>query len=139
MTYDLAARYVAETLPPDAEESCSNNVDGAVTSKSTSDQSNAETTPQIYRPPPPYPKGQTLKDRIALDTTVDAAGQSTVYEPLHHENTAQDEEEACYQSHLLPIDEARRLLKGSVQEDVIRRGWEGIQWRMKIEAEAESS
>ena len=57
------------------------------------------------------------------------------YEPVHHEGTGVDEEEQAYESHLVSVDEAMRLLGGtsSVMADVVRRGWEGIQTRRAME------
>jgi hypothetical protein len=103
--------YIAETLPPDAEPLL-------------------ETSPnEPYKPPPPYPVGLTLKERVAMEPEG--------YEPVHHEGTGVDEEEQAYESHLVSVEEAMRLLRGtdSVMADVVRRGWEGIQQRRSMEEE----
>jgi hypothetical protein len=103
--------YIAETLPPDAEPLL-------------------ETSPnEPYKPPPPYPVGLTLKERVAMEPEG--------YEPVHHEGTGVDEEEQAYKSHLVSIEEAMQLLGGtdSVMADVVRRGWEGIEQRRSMEEE----
>lgn len=114
--------YVAETLPADVEE--------------TYPSASGDEAKQLYRPPPPFPKTATLRERIAQDAVPGADGSTAVYEPRHHEGTAQDEEEACYRSSLMSIAEAREKLRGSVMEDVVRRGWEGVQLRMEMEEAA---
>ncbi|KAF2449951.1 hypothetical protein P171DRAFT_351297 [Karstenula rhodostoma CBS 690.94] len=103
--------YIAETLPPDVEpllETPSN---------------------EPYKQPPAYPAGLTLKERVAMEPEG--------YEPLHHEGTGVDEEEQTYESHLVTVEEAIRLLGGTddVMADVVRRGWEGIQQRQSMEQE----
>lgn len=84
-----------------------------------------------YHPPPPFPVDLTLKERVAQD----ARGGGGVYEPKKHLGTGVDSEEAFYESRLLSIADAREKLKGSVQADVVRRGWEAIKLRMRIEEE----
>ncbi|KAF1979294.1 hypothetical protein BU23DRAFT_447687 [Bimuria novae-zelandiae CBS 107.79] len=103
--------YIAETLPPDLEPLLVSKPD------------------EPYKPPPPYPVGLTLKQRLAMEPEG--------YEPVHHEGTGVDEEEQAYESHLVNIEEAMMLLGGtsSVMADVVRRGWEGIQRRQKLEEE----
>lgn len=78
----------------------------------------------------------TLRQRVAQDSVVGADAKAEVYEPLRHEGTGVDEEELLYTSFLLPVDDVRRKLRGSVMEDVVRRGWEGIQLRMEMEAQS---
>lgn len=97
----------------------------------------AETLPQgepieqsAYKQAAVFPEGMTLRQRIDLDRHGD-----TVYEPVRQENTGVDEEELLYKSFLLPLQEARAKLKGSVMEDVIVRGWEAIQLRISMEDE----
>ena len=64
-----------------------------------------------------------------------------VYEPTRHENTGVDEEEALYASELVSIDVALERLKmlgdeiGSVQADVVAKGWKGIRERMAMEGQ----
>lgn len=101
--------YIAETLPPDDEPLLMSKPD------------------EPYKPPPVYPAGLTLKERVAMEPEG--------YEPLHHEGTGVDEEEQAYESHLVGIEEAMKLLGGtsSVMADVVRRGWEGIQTRRIME------
>lgn len=117
--------YAAETLARDVEESYS--VPGT-TANATASSS------RIYRPPPAFPAGLTLAQRIAQDITV-KDGEKVVCTPAHHPNTGVDEEELLYESYLLPIADARRRLKSSVMEDVVRRGWEAVQLRIKMEEE----
>ncbi|TKA62121.1 hypothetical protein B0A55_11492 [Friedmanniomyces simplex] len=103
--------YAAETVPWDVE-----------------DESGC-----VYRAPDPFPAGMTIRQRIAMDDTTGDDAKQGVYEPVRHEGTGVDEEELMYKSYLLPIAEARRKLKGSVMEDVIWRGWEGVRLRMEME------
>jgi 8-oxo-dGTP pyrophosphatase MutT (NUDIX family) len=88
-----------------------------------------------YKPPPPYPKGQTLLSRIDEDLTVVNCeeGKREVYEPVRRENTGVDEEEALYESCLVSIEEARRLLRKSSAMDIIDKGWGCIQLRLQME------
>ena len=113
---------MAETVPPDVEVSHHEAAAGQ-----------DGTQHRIYRPPPPYPKGLTLKERIARDSITNSDGTAATYQPVWHDDTAQDEDEMCYRSFFMTVEEARTVLKGSVMEDVVRRGWEGIQLRMKME------
>jgi len=105
--------YIAETLPPDVEKELETEVGAA------------------YKPPPPFPKNLTLRDRIKLEPEG--------YEPLHHENTGVDEEEQTYESFLVSVEEAvKKLGRNSVMADVVLRGWKGIQDRLAIENAATS-
>ncbi|KAL9038226.1 MAG: hypothetical protein Q9180_003260 [Flavoplaca navasiana] len=106
--------YIAETLPPEIEQSLSE--------KST--QANG-----TYMAPPPYPETMTLAERIDLDKKL---------APVRHENTGVNEDEALYESHLLSIDEAQRKLSGTIMADVVRTGWEQIQTRMELEQNSRS-
>lgn len=100
--------YIAETLPPDLEVELETEVGGA------------------YKPPPAYPHNLTLKERVAMEPEG--------YEPLHHEGTGVDEEEATYESHLLSIDQAvEKLGRNGVMADVVMRGWNGIKDRFAME------
>lgn len=96
----------------------------------------AVTTGRTYTAPPTWPKDLSLIGRITQDVVTDSAGVRDVYEPRRHEGTGVDEEELLYESYLLPIQEARRKLKGSIMEDVVRRGWEAVLLRKKMEAAA---
>ncbi|KAL1600629.1 hypothetical protein SLS60_007016 [Paraconiothyrium brasiliense] len=107
--------YIAETLPPDVEPLL-------------------ETQPnEPYKPPPAYPSNLTLKERVAMDPEG--------YEPIHHEGTGVDEEEQEYESQLVSVEEAMRLLGGtdSVMADVVRRGWEAIKERSRMEQEGRNA
>lgn len=111
--------YIAETISPEMEQLYASLYStGNVTA---------------YRAPPPMPNHQTLRERMAEDSLTLADGKHELYEPLRHEGTAVDEEEALYDSKLVPVEEACRKLRGTVMEDVVRRGWEIIQVRIDIE------
>lgn len=100
--------YIAETLEPDLEVVLATGAGGA------------------YKPPPPYPHNLTLRERVALEPQG--------YEPLHHEGTGVDEEEAAYESHLVSVEEAvKKLGRNGVMADVVVRGWKGIQDRFAME------
>jgi hypothetical protein len=100
--------YIAETLPPALEAELETEA-GAP-----------------YKPPPPYPQGLLLRDRVKMEPEG--------YEPLHHEGTVGDEDERAYESELVSVEEAvRRLGKNSVSADVVLRGWKGIQDRFAME------
>ena len=115
--------YASETVPKDVERSYAMpEIEG-----------NNGPPSQFYRPPEKFQEGIKLKERIAMDNIVSESGQQAIYEPVWILGTAQDDEERMYESHLLTISDARRKLKGSVMEDVVRRGWEAIQLRMRME------
>lgn len=108
--------YIAETIPAEMERLYGNLY-----------AEGSEVT--TYRTPPGMPGHQTLRQRI--DEDVD--GKGGVYEPLRHEGTGVDEEEALYDAKLVEVEEACKLLRGTIMEDVVRRGWENIQTRIRIE------
>lgn len=100
--------YIAETIPPELEKELKTDAGEA------------------YKPPPSYPQGLTLRERVKLEP----AG----YEPIHHEGTGVDAEEQEYKSYLLPVSEAvQKLGKNGVMADVVLRGWKGIQDRYALE------
>ncbi|KAK5685026.1 hypothetical protein LTS10_003101 [Elasticomyces elasticus] len=111
--------YAAETVPAEIEQSYRGVVSNSA---------------PVYKAPPPFPTDMILQQRIALDTTLSQDGKQETYEPVKHEGTGVDEDELMYESYLLPIAEAQRKLRGSVMEDVIRRGWEGVRLRKEMEA-----
>jgi hypothetical protein len=112
--------YIAETLPKDIEESYLS-------------QDDAEAPDPFYRPPPKFPDGTTLKERITADNVVGENREVVVYQPQKVLGTAQDDEEAMYESYLVTVSDARQKLKGSVMEDVVRRGWDAVRLRMQME------
>lgn len=122
--------YVAETVPPDDDD----DDDDTTTTTTT-------TTIAPYTPPRPYPPTLRLRDRIALEEAPAAAagrrGRGRTYEPRRHEGTGVNEEEALYESHLVPVREAVRKLEGHVMGDVVRIGWEGTVERLAMEGRAE--
>ena len=105
--------YIAETIPPSAETSIPPRAEG-------------EASP--YQRPPPYPVDLTLTNRVKLEPEG--------YEPIRHEDTGVESEEAQYTSYLLPIPEAVKKLQGSIMADVVRKGWKGIEKRREMEERA---
>lgn len=95
--------YIAETLPPDLEAS--------LTQKTAAENG-------AYQTPAPFPRDTTLQERIALD--------KEGHEPPRHQNTGVDEEEALYESYLLPVEEAMEKLRGTIMADVVKKGWEAF-------------
>lgn len=103
--------YVAETVPEDVER--------AMTKAE-------EREGMGYRAPPAFELGMTLRKRFQME--------EKGYEPVRHEGTGVDEEEALYESSLVGIDEAiEKLGRGSVSADVVRRGWEAVCRRCSME------
>ena len=105
--------YIAETLAPDIETSVNNE---------------AEAQGMTYQRPPRFPAELTLAERVKQD--------GNGYEPVRHENTGVDAEEAQYASYLLSIPDAMEKLKGTVMTDVVRKGWKGVQSRWEMEEKA---
>lgn len=79
--------------------------------------------------PEAFPEDMTLKEREKLDARSDG-----IYEPNRHEGTGVDEDEAFYVGQLVEVEEAIRLLRGT-SADVVRRVWEAICLRRKLEGE----
>lgn len=102
--------YIAETIPPSAEISIPPSAAG-------------EASP--YQRPPLYPANLSLAERVSLEPEG--------YEPIRHEDTGVDSEEALYKSYLLPVSEAMKKLQGSIMADVVRKGWQGIEMRRELE------
>jgi len=95
-----------------------------------------------YQYPPAYPQELSLKERVALEkdrsrsqgAVVSPGEKKRGYEPVRHENTGMDSEEALYESHLLSVPEALERLEGiPVMQHVVRVGWEGIVKRLSME------
>lgn len=101
--------YIAETVPPDLEVSLSAQEKGQG---------------MAYQYPPKFEADTTLKERMSMEEG---------YEPIRHENTGVNDEEALYESYLLPVHEAIDKLGRGVSADVVRKGWEAIQLRQKME------
>lgn len=78
-----------------------------------------------YQYPPKFDSAMTLKQRIEVE------GEG--YEPVRHDNTGVDEEEAMYESCLMPVEEAIVKLGRSVSADVVKKGWEAILLRKQME------
>lgn len=108
--------YISEIVPP-ADEALLH--------------SQAEAQSMAYQVPPRFPEDMPLAARTAHEPKG--------YEPVRHENTGVNAEEALYASYLLPIPEAMEKLRGTIMADVIRRGWNGIQKRREIEEKAATS
>lgn len=77
--------------------------------------------------PENFPGNMTIKERESLDKREEGD-----YEPKRHEGTGVDEDEAFYVGMLVGVEEAVRLL-GGTSADVVRRAWEGICLRRKME------
>lgn len=108
--------YISETVPPDVEAAL-NVAEEAVVGDYPSGAP--------YQYPPAFPQDMTLRERMALDEG---------YEPVRHENVGVDEDEALYESYLVPVHEAlERLKQQPVLQYVVRTGWEGIQRRLAME------
>ena len=60
-------------------------------------------------------------------------GKGKWYEPVRHENTGVDEEEALYESYLVPVGEAIKRLGRGVSADVVKKGREAIKLRRQME------
>lgn len=124
--------YAAETIPEDVEDALPRSTTLPVP------RSISERVIKPYNAPPAFPADLTLKERIAQDSRITAEGAKSVYEPKKHEGTGVDEDELLYESYLLSIEDARRKLRKSIMEDVVKRGWEAIKLRMQIEEEEEA-
>ena len=70
-----------------------------------------------------------MKKRIEMESE----GEDKAYKPVRHENTGVNEDEALYESYLIPIEEAIQKLGKSISADVVRRGWEAIELRRQME------
>ena len=77
-----------------------------------------------YQYPPKVEANVTLKQRMEMEES---------YEPVRHENTGVNAEEALYESYLLPVEEAIEKLGRGISADVVRKGWEAILLRQKME------
>lgn len=108
--------YIAETVPPEMEKELKAKMEAEATA--------ASRTPYQY--PPKDLASLTLDERLEMEV----GG----YEPVHHPNTAVNSEEALYESYLLPVEEAVQRLKGTIQEHVVRSGWQAIVRRHQIES-----
>ncbi|KAF2149951.1 hypothetical protein K461DRAFT_281196 [Myriangium duriaei CBS 260.36] len=117
--------YAAETLTEEGERATNVVALGEAGTERQLKESKRFAAPTVWE------KGLTVGERKTQDQR--AGG---TYEPLRHEGTGVDEEEATYQSFLVDVEEARRRLKGSIQEDVVRRAWEAVLLREKLEQEA---
>ena len=103
--------YIAETVPPELEVSLS---------------AQEKEQGMAYQYPPKFNPEMTLKHRIGME--------QEGYEPIKHQNTGVDAEEALYESYLMPVEEAIKKLGNGISADVVRRGWEAIQRRHHMEA-----
>ena len=101
--------YIAETVPPNLEVSLS---------------AREKEQDMAYQYPPKFEANVTLKERIEMEKD---------YEPIRHQNTGVNDDEALYESYLMTVDEAISKLGKGVSADVVRRGWEAIQLRQNME------
>lgn len=115
--------YAAETVPPEIEQSY------------TAAQAGTESGPggRLYTSPPSFSANLTINERVQMDILPSTSSDRQAYEPIWHEGTGVDDEEAMYRSSLVPIDEALQKLRGTVMADVVRRAWEAIQLRIQME------
>ncbi|KAF2634864.1 hypothetical protein P280DRAFT_485119 [Massarina eburnea CBS 473.64] len=105
--------YIAETIPPALE----------------AELVSAPNEP--YKPPPAFPVNLSLKRRMEMEPEG--------YEPVRHEGTGVDEEEAEYKSYLVSVEEAvQKLGRGGVMADVVVRGLKGIRERLALEEAVDS-
>jgi len=122
--------YAAETLPEDDDSV------GPVESLGQPTGSHGKPV-KPYLAPPPFPAQLTLRERIAQDVRISPEGTKSIYEPKRQEGTGVDDEELEYESYLLPINDAIERLGGqkykSLASDVVRRGWEAVQLRIRME------
>ncbi|KAL9094455.1 MAG: hypothetical protein Q9165_003305 [Trypethelium subeluteriae] len=129
--------YVAETVPPAVEEVVTAQQKALRDELLEKDTKKLDGERKQAPLPPPFvlpelfPKNQTLKERTAMEPEG--------YQPVKHHGTGVDSDELTYESYLLPIEEARRKLGDSIPSDVVKRAWEGIQLRMKMEEATTSS
>ena len=121
--------YAAETLSPDIETQLNAQTN---TNPNIQGPDPVTIAQKRYAPAPAYPEKLTLNERIKMD--IENVHVEAVYEPPRHLGTGVDDEEACYEAKLLPIAEARKKLRGSIMEDVVRRAWELILLRQKMES-----
>ena len=98
-----------------------------------------EGNPTPYVSPPKFPTDGTLATRISLDKSINAGGEAVWDGPLHHDGTGVDSDEAQYESHLLPINLALTMLRGTTMEYVVRKGWDCILARMYRESSRSST
>ena len=101
--------YIAETVPPNLEVSLSTQ---------------EKEQEMAYQYPLKFETNTTLKERTQMDDG---------YEPIRHDNTGVNAEEALYESFLMPVHEAISKLGRGVSADVVRKGWEAIQLRQEME------
>ena len=101
--------YIAETVPPDLEFALS---------------AQEKAQGMAYQYPPKFEVNVTLKQRMEMEES---------YEPVRHENTGVNAEEALYESYLLPVEAAIEKLGKGISADVVRKGWEAILLRQKME------
>jgi hypothetical protein len=80
-----------------------------------------------FAKPESFSETMSLNERERLDMR-----EGGIYEPKRHEGTGVDEDEAFYVGMLVGVDEAMRLL-GGTSADVVRRAWEGVCLRRKME------
>lgn len=104
--------YAAETLPPSTERAA--NI--ASLGREGGDAELVAT--KTFAVPEGWPQGLTIRERIDMD------GER--YEPVKHEGTGVNEEEERYVAELVDVEVARRRLRGTVMEMVVRDAWDII-------------
>ncbi|KAI9699222.1 MAG: hypothetical protein M1820_007194 [Bogoriella megaspora] len=125
--------YVAETVPPAVETAISAEQEQLRVARAGQNGENDEIhgVKKVDVPPPyvaaeAFGKDMTLRERIALEPEG--------YVPVRHPGTGVDSDELLYESHLLTVEEAMKRLKGTVSAEVVRKAWEGIRERMRMES-----
>lgn len=129
-------------MPPDVEEAL-NRAD------QEAEESGSGIFGAPYQYPPRFEEGLTLKERVAREkrwvaergggggvggVTGEGGEKKVGYEPIRHENTGMDPEEALYESYLLSVPEALEKLQPiPVMQYVVRIGWEAITKRLSME------
>lgn len=78
-----------------------------------------------YQYPPKFAPDTTLAQRVKTE------GEG--YEPVKHENTGVNADEALYESYLMPVEEALEKLGKGISADVVKKGLEGIRLRRQME------
>ena len=67
-----------------------------------------------------YQYPSTCEIKITLKERMETEEEG--HKPVKHENTGIDEEEALYESYLMPVGDAVEKLGRSVQADVVKKG-----------------
>jgi hypothetical protein len=117
--------YIAETVPPAAEEQLN-------AAEAEAEASGESIFGAMYQYPPAFPATLTLQERVKMERGLGPGGKGN-YEPVHHPNKGMDPEEALYESHLMTVPEAlEKLTQQPVLAYVVKTGWDAIVARMAM-------